>query len=133
MFKLRATRRTVALDASSVTLAASATIATGGTASAASSNWQEWVGNCFGYTLGNANQVTGYVVAHNGATCRVGIYQSTDGGNGRSSDWTGAWTSSSANTPTGWHGYASNGSILTDRVCVQDSAEVLMNCNGYYN
>jgi len=128
MLKLRATRRTVAL-------AASATIATGGSAFAAGANWQAWTpdGNCFGYTLWNANQVTGYVVPHNGATCSVDIYQSTDGGNTYSSSWWSGWSPSPANTPTWWHGYASNGSILTDRVCISDGVGDLEYCSGFYN
>ncbi|GAB2736614.1 hypothetical protein [Kitasatospora kifunensis] len=133
MFKLRTTRRTVALAASAVALAASATIATGGTASAAGANWQEWVGNCFGYTLWNGNQVTGYVVPHNGAYCAVSIEQSTNGGYSWPSYWSTGFSNSPANTPTWWHGYASNGSILTDRVCIGDTTITLEYCSGNYN
>ncbi|MEE4546723.1 hypothetical protein V2S66_32760 [Streptomyces sp. V4-01] len=133
MLKIGTARRTVALTAGAVALAAGATVATGGTASAAGSNWQELVGNCFGYTLWNANQVTGYVVPHNGAYCSVAIEQSTNGGNTWSSYWSSPWSKSPANTPTWWHGYASNGSILTDRVCVGDSTITLEYCSPYYN
>ncbi|MFD8705773.1 hypothetical protein ACFV1W_24720 [Kitasatospora sp. NPDC059648] len=132
MVRLRATRRTVALAAGAFALATSATGATGGTASASGANWQGWSGNCFGYTLFNANQVTGYVVPHNGATCMVTIYQSEDGGNHWTSSWSTAWSTSPANTPTWWHGYASNGAILTDQVCVDDETTV-SSCSGNYN
>ncbi|MFE6049250.1 hypothetical protein ACFQ6N_00660 [Kitasatospora sp. NPDC056446] len=132
MLRLRATRRTLALAAGALALATGATIATSGTAFAANDNWQNWAGNCFGYTLFNGNQVTGYVVSHNGAWCNVSIYQNDTKGSG-TSGWTSSWTTGSTNTPTWWHGYASDGGVLTDWVCVRDYYAGATTCSGVYN
>lgn len=105
---------------------------------ASGSNWSGWSGSCFGWTIWNANQVTGYVWDHSSDRCYVNIYQSEDSPSGpgayalpwgvTSGDQTGA------HTPTYWHGPASNGHRLWDQVCVGDTT-VAVNpaCSPWYS
>ena len=117
-------RRAAAVGTLAVAVSA-AGLAVAPTAQAAGANWAAWAGStstgCYGYTLWNANQVTGYVVSH-GNTCWIAVEQS-DSHTGGSSGviWTGP-TTGAANTGAYWHGPASDGGVLTDNFFVYDAS-----------
>lgn len=98
-------------------------------ASADGSNWAQWSGSCYGWTIWNANQVTGWVNAHDGHLCEVQMQQHN------TLNWdavsvTNAITWGMASTETYWHGDASNGGRLYDYVMVCDETLQICSMNG---
>jgi hypothetical protein len=110
---------TLAVAASAVGLAAAPT------AQAAGGNWAAWAGStstgCFGYTLWNANQATGYVNSH-GNTCWIGVEQYDSHTHTTTGlIWYGP-TTGATNTGAYWHGPASDGGVLSDEFEVYDAS-----------
>ena len=106
-------RRVTAMTTLAV-VTATVGLAAAPSAQASGANWLAHSGGCTGWTIWTANEVTGWVNSGNGDICEVVILQ-----NGASPN---ANTTTGANAPTKtyWHGYASNGTLLTDVVEFRD-------------
>jgi hypothetical protein len=83
-------------------------------AQASGANWLAHSGGCTGWTIWSANTVTGWVNSGNGDVCEVVITQ--NGASPNANTTTGA----NVSTKTYWHGYGSNGTLLTDVVGIRD-------------
>ncbi|MFD8142238.1 hypothetical protein [Streptomyces sp. NPDC059708] len=122
MLKLRKTRRALGMTAAALALAGGTAVITAGTANAAGGSQDLSTANCSGYVSYTDNQAYGAVASRNGTLCEVNITQ--NGGSLRQSYTWGGWVY----TPTYWHGWGSNGTWLSDRICVVDHGNGAANC-----